>query len=464
MIHIDIKKLGRFDGIGHRITGDGRPEQQPRCRLGVRPRLHRRLIPHRLLPGHVRRERNSAIAFLKAAVAYYAKSRRDGQRVMTDNGSCYLFAFGKPAETWHQAHQDQPHTPKQTARPSASSRQACGNGPTPGPIPPQTTVLPNSPRWLQYNWHRPHGISSQSTHQPHRPTGNDLLRLHSRTLSRSMFHKSRDRAKTRGEAFTSLAPYYNQAWRTFPASNAPNSCSCRRRSTMMSAPTTRSRSIDAFVDGLDLVEAGFGRVQPKATDRRAMRRAICPSSASRRSQLRAVEPPTGTASHRNIEVIWPSRTLKPDFKTIADFCADNRPRSRPYFACSRCYQAARSVRRESLAVDGTRIKAATTRIATSPAIAGDLHQGRRRTAGGLLRASTRATRLKKRRAARGEKSRGENRGLEQEAKQRRRHAEEPRTHGRRPDIPHRSRQPRHGGAHPRRRRYNIQVAVDAKNS
>jgi transposase len=40
IIHIDIKKLGRFERVGHRITGDRRPEQQPRRRLGVRPRLH----------------------------------------------------------------------------------------------------------------------------------------------------------------------------------------------------------------------------------------------------------------------------------------------------------------------------------------------------------------------------------------------------------------------------------------
>ena len=50
MIHIDIKKLGRFDRVGHRITGDRRPEQLPRRRLGVRPRLHRRCLARRLRP------------------------------------------------------------------------------------------------------------------------------------------------------------------------------------------------------------------------------------------------------------------------------------------------------------------------------------------------------------------------------------------------------------------------------
>ena len=49
LIHIDIKKLGRFDAIGHRITGDRTGQSNaPRHRLGVRPRLHRRRLPHRL--------------------------------------------------------------------------------------------------------------------------------------------------------------------------------------------------------------------------------------------------------------------------------------------------------------------------------------------------------------------------------------------------------------------------------
>ena len=42
LIHIDIKKLGRFDRVGHRITGDRTGQcNQPRHRLGVRPRVRR---------------------------------------------------------------------------------------------------------------------------------------------------------------------------------------------------------------------------------------------------------------------------------------------------------------------------------------------------------------------------------------------------------------------------------------
>ena len=55
MIHIDIKKLGRFDRTGHRITGDRKgTEQQPRHRMGIRPRLHRRCFTYRLQPDPAR--------------------------------------------------------------------------------------------------------------------------------------------------------------------------------------------------------------------------------------------------------------------------------------------------------------------------------------------------------------------------------------------------------------------------
>jgi hypothetical protein len=47
LIHIDIKKLGRFHQVSHRITGDRRGQSNARsrgegARLGVRPCLHRR--------------------------------------------------------------------------------------------------------------------------------------------------------------------------------------------------------------------------------------------------------------------------------------------------------------------------------------------------------------------------------------------------------------------------------------
>ena len=55
-------------------------------------------LAHRLHHDHAGREAKSAIAFLKAAVAYYNSLGVTVAGVMTDNGSCYkAFAFRTPA-------------------------------------------------------------------------------------------------------------------------------------------------------------------------------------------------------------------------------------------------------------------------------------------------------------------------------------------------------------------------------
>jgi hypothetical protein len=74
---------------------------------------------------------------------------------------------------------------------------------------------------------------------------------------------------------------------------------------------------------------------------------------SRRLSGRRLEAET----HRNIEVTWLLRHLKPDLKTIADFRRDNRNAFRPIFRqfVLLCTQLD-LIGREPLAVDGTRIK------------------------------------------------------------------------------------------------------------
>ena len=73
LIHIDIKKLGRFDRVGHRITGD-RTGQSKRRGVGWEF-VHvciddaSRVAFSQILPDE---KKESAVAFLKATVAYYA--------------------------------------------------------------------------------------------------------------------------------------------------------------------------------------------------------------------------------------------------------------------------------------------------------------------------------------------------------------------------------------------------------
>ena len=90
------------------------------------------------------------------------------------------------------------------------------------------------------------------------------------------------------------------------------------------------RFIDAFVDGLDLTAAGFVRVMPKATGRpgydpQDLLRLYIYGYLNRLRSSRRLEVET----HRNLEVIWLLRHLKPDFKTIADFRRLNHKVFRP---------------------------------------------------------------------------------------------------------------------------------------
>ncbi len=124
-------------------------------------------------------------------------------------------------------------------------------------------------------------------------------------------------------------------------------------------PENPVRFIEAFVEGLDLPAAGFARVEPEETGRPGYRPAdllklYIYGYLNRTRSSRRLEAET----HRNIEVIWLLRHLKPDFKTIADFRRDNRKAFRPVFRqfvllCKRLDLFGR----ELLAVDGTRIKA-----------------------------------------------------------------------------------------------------------
>ena len=87
LIHLDIKKLGRIGSVGHRITG--RYPGAVNRHHGCRPCLHRQCLAGRVRAGAGRSAQESAVAFLEAAVAYFAKLGVRLERVMTDNGSCY---------------------------------------------------------------------------------------------------------------------------------------------------------------------------------------------------------------------------------------------------------------------------------------------------------------------------------------------------------------------------------------
>jgi transposase InsO family protein len=91
LIHLDIKKLGRIGSVGHRITG--RYPCAVNRHHGIGWEFVHVCIDDASRVAFVQvladQRKESAIAFLEAAVAYYAKVGIRIERVMTDNGSCY---------------------------------------------------------------------------------------------------------------------------------------------------------------------------------------------------------------------------------------------------------------------------------------------------------------------------------------------------------------------------------------
>jgi len=95
MIHLDIKKLGRFEVVGHRVTGDRRKGESRGAGYDF---LHvcvddaSRLAYTEVLPSE---RKEDTTAFLERALAWLARHGVGVERVMTDNGSAYrskLFA------------------------------------------------------------------------------------------------------------------------------------------------------------------------------------------------------------------------------------------------------------------------------------------------------------------------------------------------------------------------------------
>ena len=90
MIHMDVKKLGRFSGVGHRITGDRATARRILGRgwefVHIAIDDNSRIAFSKTVPDETR---DSAIAFPKQVRTYYRPMRIRIERVMIDNGSCY---------------------------------------------------------------------------------------------------------------------------------------------------------------------------------------------------------------------------------------------------------------------------------------------------------------------------------------------------------------------------------------
>jgi transposase InsO family protein len=183
IIHIDIKKLGRFERVGHRITGD---RTGPNKSRGAGwDFVHVCIDDHsRVAFSEIKSDEtaDSAVPFLKAAVAYYKSLGVTVTRVMTDNGSCYQsFAFRDVCRDLAIKHiRTKPYTPKTNGKAERFIQTALREWAYAKAYPTSDRRAQELPIWLhKYNWHRPHGgIKSQTPISRLGLTEDNLLRLH----------------------------------------------------------------------------------------------------------------------------------------------------------------------------------------------------------------------------------------------------------------------------------------------
>ena len=167
LIHIDIKKLGRFESPGHRVTGD-RTGQSNRRGIGweflhVCIDDHSRVAFSQIMPDE---KKESATAFLRAALAYYQSLGVAVSRVMTDNGACYkAFAFRDACRTLGLKHiRTRPYTPRTNGKAERFIQTALREWAYARAYRNSTQRAHQLPAWLhRYNWHRPRASLNANT-------------------------------------------------------------------------------------------------------------------------------------------------------------------------------------------------------------------------------------------------------------------------------------------------------------
>jgi transposase InsO family protein len=161
---IDIKKLGRFNAVGHRITGDRTGQSNQRSGkagpgwefVHIAIDDHSRLAFSQVLPDE---KQASAVAFLEAAVEHFRRLGVDVARVMTDNGGCYMSrAFAQACRQLGVKHiRTKPYTPQTNGKAERFIQTALREWAYATAFDTSQQRRAELPKWLhRYNWHRPH--------------------------------------------------------------------------------------------------------------------------------------------------------------------------------------------------------------------------------------------------------------------------------------------------------------------
>lgn len=159
LLHLDVKKLGRIDGFGHRITGDRRGRRRGAGweYLHVAIDDHARLAYTEVLPDE---RGTTCAAFLARAAAWLAGLGVTVERVMTDNAFAYTKsrAFRASLQAIGARHlTTRPYRPRTNGKAERFIQTCLREWLYARPYPSSDERTAAMPGWLHaYNHHRPH--------------------------------------------------------------------------------------------------------------------------------------------------------------------------------------------------------------------------------------------------------------------------------------------------------------------
>lgn len=182
LLHIDIKKLGRFARPGHRIHGNRRQDSPGAGWEFVHVAIDdsSRIAFAKILANE---RKESVVAFLSSALQFYEALGITVRRVMTDNGSGYVSrAFREACATLGLRHiRTRPYTPRTNGKAERFIQTALREWAYAASYADSNERASELPRWLhEYNFYRNHTALQNKT--PVSRIGqvvNNVLQLHS---------------------------------------------------------------------------------------------------------------------------------------------------------------------------------------------------------------------------------------------------------------------------------------------
>ena len=176
LLHIDTKRLGRIDGVGHRVTGDRTTRKRGIGWDAVHLAIddHSRVSFAEVLPDETSA---SCVQFLRQAVAYYASLGVRIERVMTDNGTGYKNTFKAACDELGIRHiKTRPYTPKTNGKAERFVQTSLREWAYAQPyVSSAQRAAALQPFLHRYNWHRPHCSLNRQPPMSRIPAMNNLL-------------------------------------------------------------------------------------------------------------------------------------------------------------------------------------------------------------------------------------------------------------------------------------------------